>query len=571
MDKSPLPRLIQPFILLVIASFVLSCQVTHQPQQPVSQASDLTLKGVLMWKGDSSGSGLYASETTLTPANVNVNQFGRVGSFQADGIVIAQPLLVSSLDIGSGATHDVVIVATEHDSVYAVDAANPGGAPLWERHYVDPSSGVTTMPDNFGGRTTLGGEVGITGTPYIDAATGVLYFVTTIARNGVAEQWLRALDVRTGKDSGPGSVQIKASVPGDGKGSVNGQIAFDPSNQNQRPGLFKVNGAIVVAWGSFSDWGVYHGWLIAFDPSTLQQIAVFNPTTQAQSIDAASGPSDYGGGGAFWGGGAAPSVDVDGSIYLNAADGSFNASTGGNNYGDTLLKLRLNGGSFQVVDSFTPANADCIDLHDLELGSGGVALIPSDFTNGVSLAASYSKEGRLFIVNRDQLGGFNAGGDNQIPLEFMVGEQQCSDAITSDVAEGPGWNRLYGNPAFWNGYLYAAASSLPLKQYQFQNGLPNPTPIAASPSAYGLRGGNVVVSANGDQDGITWVYEKSATSQGILHAYDATDVSKELWNSNMNAGRDGMGTGIGFSTPVVSNGRVFAASDRAIDVFGLLQ
>jgi hypothetical protein len=205
------------------------------------------------------------------------------------------------------------------------------------------------------------------------------------------------------------------------------------------------------------------------------------------------------------------------------------------------------------------------------LGSGGVALLPSDFTNGVSLAAAYSKEGRLFIVNRDQLGGFNAGGDNQIPLEFMVGEQQCSDAITSDVAEGPGWNRLYGNPAFWNGYLYAAASSLPLKQYQFQNGLPNPTPIAASPSAYGLRGGNIVVSANGVQDGIVWAYEKSASSQGILHAYDATDVSKELWNSNMNGGRDGMGTGIGFGTPVVSNGRVFAASDRVINVFGLLQ
>jgi len=570
MDKSPLPRLIQPFILLLIALFVLSCQGMHQPS-PVNQPSDPKLNGVLMWKGDSSESGLYAAETTLTPANVNVNQFGRLGSFQADGIVMGQPLFVSALDMGGGSTHDVVIIATEHDSVYALDAENPGGGPLWERHYVDSASGITTMPDNFGGRTTLGGEVGITGTPYIDATTGALYFVTTLSRNGTPEQWLRALDIRTGQDYGPGSVQIQASVPGDGKGSVNGQIAFDPSIQNQRAGLTKVGGAILVSWGSFSDWGVYHGWLMAFDPSTLQQIAVFNPTPQAQSTDAASGPADYGGGGSFWQGGAAPAVDGDGNIYLSAADGSFNASTGGKNYGDTLLKLRLSGGSFQVVDWFTPANADCIDLYDLELGSGGVALLPSDFTNGVSLAAAYSKEGRLFIVNRDQLGGFNAGGDNQIPREFMVGEQQCSDAIAGDVAEGPGWNRLYGNPAYWNGHLYAAASSLPLKQYQFQNGLPNPTPIAASPSAYGLRGGNVVVSANGDQDGIVWVYEKSASSQGILHAYDATDISKELWNSNMNGGRDGMGTGIGFGTPIVANGRVFAASDTSLNVFGLLQ
>ena len=577
MDNGRLPRLIHSFILLLIALFVVSCQGTNQlppaANQPpaVNPPSDPQLTGVLMWKGDSSESGLYAAETTLTPANVNVNQFGRVASFQADGIVMAQPLFVSALDLGDGATHDVIIVATEHDSVYAIDAGNPGGGPLWERHYVDPASGVTTMADMFGGRTTLGGEVGITGTPYIDAATGVLYFVTAIARNGVPEQWLRALDVRTGKDFGPGSVQITASVPCDGKGSVNGQIAFDPSNQNQRPGLTKVNGAILAGWGSFSDWGVYHGWLMAFDPSTLQQIAVFNPTTQAQSIDSASGPSDYGGGGAFWQGGAAPAVDGDGNIYLNAADGSFNADQGGNNYGDSLLKLKLSGNSFQVVDSFTPSNAACIDLHDLELGSGGVALLPTDFTNGRKLAAAYSKEGRLFLVNTDTLGKFNAGGDNQIPQEFMVGANTCSDAITADVAEGPTWNRLYGNASYWNGNLYAAASNMQLKQYQFQDGLLNPTPVATSPSAYGLRGGNTVVSANGNQNGIVWAYEKSVSGQGILHAYDATSVASELWNSNMGGDRDAMGTGIGFGVPIVFGGRVIVAAANWVEIFGPLQ
>jgi len=570
MDKSPLRRLTHSAVLSLIALFVLSCQGMQQ-SVPVDKKSDANFKGVLMWKGDPSENGLYGSETTLTPANVNVNQFGRIGSFQADGLVIAQPLFLSSLDIGDGSTHDVVIVATEHDSVYAVDAKNPGGGSLWERHYVDPSSGVTTMADNFGGRTTLGGEVGITGTPYIDATTGVLYFVTAIARNGVPEQWLRAVDVRTGKDVGPGSVQVTASVPGDGKGSVNGQIAFDPSNQNQRAGLTEVNGAILVAWGSFSDWGVYHGWLMAFDPSTLQQIAVFNPTTQAQSTDVASGPSDYGGGGAFWQGGAAPAVDADGDIYLNAADGSFNANSGGNNYGDSLLKLKLSGNSFQILDSFTPSNAACIDLHDLELGSGGVALLPTDITNGRKLAAAYSKEGRLFLVNTDTLGKFNAGGDNQIPQEFMVGANTCSDAITSDVAEGPSWNRLYGNPSYWNGNLYAAASNTQLKQYQFQNGLLNPTPVSTAPSSYGLRGGNTVVSASGNESGIVWAYEKSAAGQGILHAYDATDISKELWNSNMNGGRDGMGTGIGFATPVIAEGRVLAASDNMLEIYGVLQ
>ena len=263
------------------------------------------------------------------------------------------------------------------------------------------------MPDNFGGRTTLGGEVGITGTPYIDAARGVMYFVTTLSHNGVAEQWLRAIDIRSGQDFGPGSMQITASAAGDGKGSANGQIPFDPSIENQRMGLTEADGAVLVGWGAFSDWGVYHGWLMAFDPDSLQSKAVFNSTVEYQADDAADGPADHGGGGAFWQGGAPPSVDADGSIYVNASDGSFNADVGGHNYGDTLLKLKLSGSAFQVVDSFTPYNADCIDLHDLELGSGGVVLLPSDFSNGAALAAAYSKEGRLFVVNREGLGGYN--------------------------------------------------------------------------------------------------------------------------------------------------------------------
>ncbi len=538
------------------------------PPPPPPPSSNFT--GVLMWKGDNSKSGVYSNETKLTPDNVNVNQFGKLESFQADGIPIAQPIYVKNVDMGSAGTHNIVIIATEHDSVYALDVDNLAAGPLWQRHYVDAANGITPLPDNFGGRTTLGGEIGITGTPVVDPTTGALYFVTVLSRNGAAEQWLRAVDIRTGNDFGPGSMKIQASVPGDGKGSVNGQIAFDPSIQDQRAGLALLNGSVLVPWGSFSDWGVYHGWLMAFDAATLSLQAAFNPTPQFQANDPVNGPADHGGGGAFWQAGAAPAIDSDGNIFLNTADGSFNADQGGNNYGDTMLKLRLSGGAFQMVDWFTPFNQACIDLSDLEIGSAGVILLPTGETGGTKLAAAASKEGRFFLVNTDTMGHYNPPGDTQIVQEFMIGDDSCTSG-TSGAAEGDAWNRLYGDVSYWNGNLYAQASSLPLKQYQFVNGTFNTTPVAQSPTASGLRGANTVISANGNQNGIVWAYEKSSTGRAILHAYDANSISNELWNSGMNAGRDQLGTGIAFLAPVVADGRIIVTTDFSVVVYGQLQ
>ncbi len=572
----PLSRSAQYFVLAMFTGYLLACggggsspsSTPVAPQAP--PPAPASYSGVLQWKADSSTTGTYSSETKLTTANVNSTQFGRYESFTADGIVMAQPLYVRGLDMGSLGTHDLVIIATENDSVYALDADNFDGGTLWERHYLDAANGITFLPDNFGGRTTLGGEVGITGTPVIDGTTGVMYFVTTLSDNGVAQQWLRAIDIHTGNDYAP-SVQIAATVPGDGKASVNGQISFDPSIQNQRPGLTEVNGEILVGWGSFSDWGVYHGWLMAFDPKSLALVAVFNPTTQAQAVDAANGPADHGGGGAFWQGGAAPAVDSDGNIFINTADGSFNANLGGNNYGDSMLKLTLTENAFKVVDYFTPSDANCIDLDDLEMGSSGVALLPTDFTNGAKLAVTHNKEGRLFVINRDSLGQYNSTGDLQIPGEFMVGDYSCDSSTTGGAAEGPGWDRLYGTASYWNGNVYAGASNLPLKQYQFQNGVLGSAPVATSPTSYGYRGANTVVSANGTKNGIVWAYEKTAAGQGILHAYDANSVLVELWNSNMNSARDSLGEGIGFSTPVIADGRVITTYNDQVGVFGVLQ
>ncbi len=567
-----LTRIISGLLFASVLLFIACGGVGKSSSDPLSPTGgggnhSTSLTGVLMWKGDGSGAGLYGNETTLTPQNVAGGGFGKKAEFPADGLIMGQPLYVSNLNMGASGTHNVVIVVTEHDSAYAFDSDSTSQTPLWERHYTDATA--TPYPDNIGGRTTLGGEIGITGTPVIDRATGAMYFVTMLQRNGKAEQWLRSIDIRTGQDYGAGSVIIQASIPGDGVGSANGQIPFDPSIQNQRAGLTILGGSVVIAWGSFSDQGVYHGWVMAYDAKTLQQQAVFNSTTQYQAVDSAYGPADHGGGGAFWQSGAAPSVDSAGNIYVVAADGSFNADQGGTNFGDTVLKLRLAGNSFSVVDWFTPSNQACVNPADIEIGSGGVALLPDSASPGKKIAAVINKEGRLYLLDTNNLGHYNAAGDTQIPQQFLVGNQACFEGMGEAHAEGTDWQRLYGNASYWNGNLYLGAANSTLRQYQFQNGVLNTTPVAQAGPVFSIRGANTVVSANGNQNAIVWVYEKSSNGgRAILHAHDANNVSNELWNSDMHPG-DGMGVGAGFGTPIVADGKVITAYHTAVVVYGM--
>ncbi len=557
-------------VIVLALLFFQACGTGGGSTSPVGQpdtgGSNAQFHGVLKWKGSNSGAGLY-SETTLTPQNVNPAQFGKVAKFYSEGVVHAQPLFVSNLDMGSLGVHDVIIVANERNQVLAFDASGKTTQPLWQRSYLGP--GITTVPDNFGGRTNIGGEIGITGTPVIDPATGAMYFVTMLLNNGTPEQWLRAIDIRTGKDFGPGSVKIKASVPGDGPGSSNGQVPFNPGIQNQRAALALANGNVLIGWGSFSDWGVYRGWLMAYDVKTLEQTAVYSPSTQYQAQDSGGGPADHGGGASIWQAGASPAVDSAGNIYVVAGDGSFNADSGGKNHGDSVLRMTLSNGALQVADYFTPSNHDCINKADLEIGSGGLALLPTE-TTGSPRAVAISKEGRVYLLDPGRLGGLT-GDDSQIPQVFLAGNRTCTDGIGGGHAEGTDWQRLYGNVSYWNGNIYLAPANSNLRQYAFTGSTLSTTPASTSTTQFWLRGANTVISANGNSNGIVWAYSKNRQGVVELHAYDATNLAHELWSNYMKAGRDAIGAGTPFGVPVVANGKVIVAGRNEIAVYGLLQ
>ena len=314
---------------------------------------------VLTFHNDNARDGANLTETTLTPANVNPTNFGKVASFAVDGYVYAQPLYASNLNVPGVGAKGVVFVATEHDSVYAFDAGAPtGAAPLWHDSFINPAAGVTTVPQADVISTDIAPEIGITGTPVIDAATNTLYVVakTKEVTGGVTSyvQRLHALDATTGAEKFGGPVVISATVPGTGDGSVNGAVTFDPLRENQRSGLLLSNGVLYAAWASHGDNGPYHGWVMAYNAATLQQLAVFN----ASPDDGEAG---------IWMNGCGPSADAAGNLYLASGNGDFDANTaGGSSYGDSAIKLSpasLSGGGLAVSGLFQPLQPSHAQRH----------------------------------------------------------------------------------------------------------------------------------------------------------------------------------------------------------------
>jgi hypothetical protein len=532
------------------------------------------LSGVLTYHNDLSRDGTNTREFTLTPSNVNSSTFGKLFSCQADGAIYAQPLWFPNLTI-AGSSHNVIIVATQHESLYAFDADATPCTMLWHVNLIDSAhggtSGETSVPSAGTGALVGSGygdispEVGITGTPVIDSTTNTLYVVSkSVNASTQFFQRLHEIDLTTGNERvAPHSIDASISVPGTGAGSVAGQVAFDPRNENQRPGLVISNAVIYVAWASHEDHDPYHGWVIGFNASTLAPVAnaVFNSTPNQV------GTLSYSRGG-IWMGGGAPAVDSAGNLFFITGNGTFDANTGGSNYGDSVVRLSTASG-LSVADYFTPLDQASLDANDTDFGSGAATILVDQPAGPVThLVIGGGKQGNLFLLNRDNMGKFSSSTNNAIQT-INLG------------------NSIFATPVFWQNNLYVAGVG-PLRQFAFNNttGRFNGAPFSQSSTSYRFPGATPSLSSNGATNGIIWALDNSlyCTSQSpgcgatVLHAYDATNLATELWDSSQAAAnRDLAGHAVKFTVPTVANGKVYVGTrgnDSSVlgelEVYGLL-
>jgi len=525
---------------------ITATSVADPTQSASAMVAVTDYAGTFTYHNDTARTGQNLREFALTPATVNQIQFGMIFSCVVDGNVYAQPLYVANLAIPGQGTHNVVFVATEHDSVFAFDADNPACSQLWMTSFVDPNAGITTVPSDDVLTNDIVPEIGITGTPVIDPQSRTLYVVAKTKENGSYLQRLHALDITTGAEKFGGPVVIQASVPGTGDGNDGlGNVPFDPLRQLQRAALLLANSVVYVAFGSHGDIDPYHGWLLGYDAATLQQVAVFNTTPNGSQ-------------GAIWQSGDGPSADASGNIFVITGNGTFDADAGGVDFGESFLRLSTNAGGLTLVDFFTAFNHALLDANDQDLGSSGPLLLPDQTgTAHPHLILGAGKDGNGYLVDRDNMGQFNPADNSR---------------IVQTIAIFP--NAIFGAPAFWENNVYFLAQGDVLKAFQLSGGLLSTTPTSQASTVFGFPGGTPVISANGSTNGIVWVLDNSAfgtSGPAVLHAHDATNVATELWNSRQAANsRDQAGPAVKFTVPTVVNGRVYVGGQNQLTVFGLL-
>jgi hypothetical protein len=513
------------------------------PTPPTPPSTPTTATDVVTYKNDVLRTGQNTTESVLTTANVNAVTFGLLRKLPVDGKVDAQPLYLSKLTV-AGASHNVVYIATENDSVYAFDADS--GTSLW---MVSLTPATETTSDTHS-CSQVTPQIGVTSTPVIDRSAGAhgTLFVVAMTKDtsGNYHQRLHALDVTTGAELTGSPKEITATYLA---------TSFAPGQYEERAALLLVNGTVYTSWTSHCDEGPYGGWVMAYSESSLAQTGVLNVAVGASG----SGFSSQGP--AIWMSGGGPAADAAGNVYVLTGNGRFettlNASgfPSGGDYGNSFVKISTSGGVLAVADYFALKNGVTESGNDVDLGSGGIMLLP-DLTDGTGavrhLAVGAGKDSNLYVVSRDALGKFSASVNNIW--------QELDGALSGGV---------WSTPAYFNGAIYYGPSGGNLVSFALSNAELSSSAVSQTATQFTYPGTSPVASANGTSNGIIWAYENATPA--VLHAYDATNLTHELYNSSQAAnGRDQFGAGNKFIAPTVADGKVFVASTASVGVFGLL-
>jgi hypothetical protein len=539
-----------------VGSYTISAKVIGSSVKSTAKAYVTNYAGIFTYQNNNQRTGQNTSEIALTPGNVNQTTFGKLFSYTLDGYVRAQPLYMANLLIPNQGYHNVVYVATEHNSVYAYDADGLQTTPIWQVSFNNDAAGISAIPSatfaSFCDYCTFQPEWGITATPVIDPATNTIYVeARTQQVSGSVTTYfhtLHALDVTTGEEKFDGPVVIQASAPGTGDGSVDGTINFDPFWQMIRPALLFSNGTVYLASASLGDEGPYHGWVLGYSAATgtLQQTGVFITTPNGSM-------------GGIWQDGSGLSSDSEGNIYLSTGNGTFDADTGGQDYSESAIKLTANpvSGALSLADYFTPYDQAKLNTYDWDLCSGGLTILPDQPGTYPHLALTGGKEGTLYMINRDAMGGYNASGNTQIP-------QQVVGAIRGSVPGQP-VDGVWNEPSFWNGYVYIFGLHDVLKVFTLKNGVLSNT--AANKGTIQMNAPLAVISANGNANPVIWVLQ---WEHAILRAYKYNNMTAQIYGTNQNPTRDGLDGHTAKTGPIVANGRVYVGTTTNLDVYGLL-
>jgi hypothetical protein len=515
------------------------------------------------WHFDNARAGLNAAETVLTPQTVSPQTFGKLFSYNVDGYVYAQPLIAAGVQV-NGASHNVVFVATENDSVYALNADTPG-TPLWQVSLL--KSGETPLTNG-----PIQPVEGITSTPVIDMSSKVMYVVSMQASGGVGTFRLHALDIATGAEKNGSPVDITASVPGTNQDSKNGVVTLTTSCL-QRSALLLANGSLFIGFGS-----CHSGWLLSYEATTLSQTGVFNMSPNL------NGEGTFASAGGVWMGGGGPAADDSGNVYITTGNGPYDGTTA---FGESVMKFDS---QLHLLDHFTPYDFEYMDCNDADLGAGGLLLLP-----GSTQALAGGKTGKLYLVNTTDLGGMQPGDTGAIQTLWFESDlsapysASCTDANHQTWTTNINSYEIFGTAAYFNATAYLGVSPTlmgapgPIRAFA-NNGQLTAGPYSSDSILQSSYGSTPFISSNGTSGGVVWMIDHGQPLQSsgtataaILRAYDAGTLT-EIYNSADNSG-DTAGFGIKFTSPIAANGKVYIGTGHdpmggpnpagELDVYGL--